>query len=252
MRLIFLLLFILVSCQTPPKSKVSSLKIEDKYPSVVLLQKTAFNVAYYPEYKLPLRVSYELSEEMVRNKRAKRKDKFFADPELKARKISHALPSDYARSGYDRGHMAPSEDFVSNQSLNDETFVMTNMVPQLPGLNRGAWSQLESLVRRWACGEKLILVEVGPIDDGASSKLPTGVVIPKRFYKVILDKTPPEKAIAFVYSQADSKATPQEKAMSVSELEALTKIAYLEGEVVDKNVKSTSDISKWAEKDCSR
>lgn len=252
MRLIFLLLVVLVSCQTPPKPKVPSPRIDDRYPSLVLLKKTAFNIFYYPEYKLPLRVSYELSEEMVRTKAAKRKDKFFADPELKMRKVSYALPTDYLRSGYDRGHMAPSEDFVLNQSLNDETFVMSNMAPQLPGLNRGAWSQLEALVRRWACGEKLILVEVGPIDDGNLQRLPSGVVIPNRFYKVILDKTPPVKAIAFVYSQADSKASPREKAMSVSELEKLTKVAYFEGENLNGNVKSTSDISKWAEKDCSR
>lgn len=250
MRLILLIFIVLVSCQTPPKPEVASPKIKDRYPSVVRLQKTAFSIAYYPEYKLPLRVSYELSEEMIRNKSAKRKDRFFADPELKARKIAYALPNDYMKSGYDRGHMAPSEDFAFDQALNDETFVMTNMAPQLPGLNRGAWSRLESLVRRWACGEKVVLIEVGPIDDGASSRLPSGVVIPKRFYKVILDKTPPLKSIAFVYNQADFKASPQEKAMTVSDLEALTGVAYFEGENLNKNVKTTSDINKWAEKDC--
>lgn len=252
MRLIILIFLILVSCQTPQKPKVVSPKIQEKYPSSVQLQKKAFSIVYYPEHKLPLRVRYELSEKMVRNKNAKRKDKFFADPELKARKIPQALPTDYAKSGYDRGHMAPSEDFILDQALNDETFVMTNMAPQLPGLNRGAWAQLEALVRRWACGEKLILIEVGPIDDGEAAKLSSGVVIPQRFYKVVLDKTPPVKSIAFVYSQADSKALPQEKAMSVLELEAMTKVTYFEGEALDGNVKNSSDIGKWAEKDCGR
>ena len=252
MRLIFLIFLFLISCQTPQKTKTVLPVMAEKYPSSIRLQKTALHIDYYPEYKIPLRVRYKLTEEMVRNKNAKRKDKFFADPELKARKVPHALPTDYVRTGYDRGHMAPSEDFISDQALNDETFVMTNMAPQVPGLNRGAWAQLEALVRRWACGEKFLVVEVGPIDEVGLSKLPSGVVVPKRFYKVVLDKTPPVKAIAFIYSQGDFKVSPAEKSMSVSDLETLTKVAYLEGEVLDGNVKSTSDISKWAEKDCSR
>ncbi|QYO65411.1 DNA/RNA non-specific endonuclease [Leptolyngbya sp. 7M] len=59
---------------------------------------------------------------------------------------------DYSGSGYDRGHMVPSADRFGNARLNEETFMMTNIVPQTPALNQYPWQKLESharsLVRR--------------------------------------------------------------------------------------------------------
>jgi endonuclease G len=55
---------------------------------------------------------------------------------------------DYARSGYDRGHLVPAEDFAYSDSLQAITFSYYNCVPQTPRLNRGKWKVYEEQVRR--------------------------------------------------------------------------------------------------------
>ena len=44
---------------------------------------------------------------------------------------------DYFRSGYDRGHMVPAADAKSSQDAMDETFLLSNIAPQVGvGFNR--------------------------------------------------------------------------------------------------------------------
>lgn len=57
---------------------------------------------------------------------------------------------DYSGSGYDRGHMVPSADRFSNPKLNEETFMMTNIVPQTGALNQYPWHELEKYARSLA------------------------------------------------------------------------------------------------------
>ncbi len=69
-------------------------------------------------------------------------------------------PNDYTGSGYDRGHIAPSADRTRNEGHiapsadrtrnevdNSATFLMSNMMPQVPELNRGVWGDLEEYCR---------------------------------------------------------------------------------------------------------
>jgi len=54
---------------------------------------------------------------------------------------------DYAGSGYDRGHMVPAADRFADEARMNETFLMTNIVPQTDDLNQFVWNKLESYVR---------------------------------------------------------------------------------------------------------
>jgi DNA/RNA endonuclease G (NUC1) len=74
--------------------------------------------------------------------------KFKPDPELAG--LPRAELSDYKGSGFDRGHMAPAGDFKNSQPLMDQSFYLSNMVPQ-HGLtfNRGIWAELEGRTRDW-------------------------------------------------------------------------------------------------------
>ncbi len=54
---------------------------------------------------------------------------------------------DYSGSGYDRGHLVPSADRFANKKLNNETFYLTNIMPQTPALNQKPWEKLESEIR---------------------------------------------------------------------------------------------------------
>ncbi|HQU91582.1 MAG TPA: DNA/RNA non-specific endonuclease, partial [Pyrinomonadaceae bacterium] len=57
---------------------------------------------------------------------------------------------DYSGSGYDRGHMVPSADRFANPRLNEETFMMSNIVPQTGALNQFPWNDFEMYVRSQA------------------------------------------------------------------------------------------------------
>jgi endonuclease G len=51
--------------------------------------------------------------------------------------LFRAYTKDYTGSGYDRGHMSPAADALRSQQAMDETFLMTNIAPQIgPGFNR--------------------------------------------------------------------------------------------------------------------
>lgn len=68
--------------------------------------------------------------------------------------VSHPLATanhrDYSRSGYDRGHMCPALDRSGDLLAMRSTFVMSNIAPQAPSLNRGAWKKTELFCRNAA------------------------------------------------------------------------------------------------------
>ena len=61
---------------------------------------------------------------------------------------------DYTHSGFDRGHLCNSEDRTSSYSLNVETFLMSNMIPQTPELNRGPFKFLEECLTKLYNGNR--------------------------------------------------------------------------------------------------
>lgn len=67
-------------------------------------------------------------------------------PDLRIDVATRAERSDYLHSGYDQGHMTPAADATTEQEMHD-TFLLSNMTPQQPTLNRLAWKMLEIRVR---------------------------------------------------------------------------------------------------------
>ncbi|KAG9084889.1 nuclease, partial [Ceratobasidium sp. UAMH 11750] len=56
---------------------------------------------------------------------------------------------DYFRSGYDRGHMVPAADAKISQEAMNETFLLSNIAPQVgAGFNRHYWAYTEEWCRR--------------------------------------------------------------------------------------------------------
>src|SRR3954463_12227403 len=72
-----------------------------------------------------------------------------------------AALSDYVRSGYDRGHMAPSGD-MPDRDAQQQSFSLANVVPQTPALNRHVWEGIESAVRHLAQRHGELYVVSGP------------------------------------------------------------------------------------------
>jgi endonuclease G len=59
-----------------------------------------------------------------------------------------ASGSDYAKSGYDKGHLVNAEDFAFDCEKERCTFSFYNCIPQHPKLNRGSWKSWESTIRK--------------------------------------------------------------------------------------------------------
>jgi endonuclease G, mitochondrial len=89
--------------------------------------------------------------------------KFQQEPNL-PETAAGAVDRDYAGSGFDRGHQAPSADFKSSADLMADTFFLSNVVPQEGrGFNQNIWRKLEDLVRKLAISRGELYVITGPI-----------------------------------------------------------------------------------------
>lgn len=143
--------------------------------------------------QLPFWVAYELSPEETRGE-ARRNSSFKQDPRLK----NGPVHANYTHSGFDRGHMKPAADSKSSQKRMDASFLMSNVAPQTPALNRGSWKQLEASVRTWAEAYGAIHVVCGP-GGGSLGKLSQGHVdIPDTFWKAILRTSPDTVCAAYL------------------------------------------------------
>jgi len=156
-----------------------------------LLDKPQFVVAYIRSKGTANWVSWHLS--MAWKGTAVRKDDFKPDDTLPSSwyKIK---TTDYTNSGFDRGHLCPSDDRDFSQEDNDMTFLMTNIIPQSPSLNRGMWSALEDYCRKVAAAGNELYIVAGVLDQGGSGSnggttktLADGkITVPAYVWKMIL------------------------------------------------------------------
>ena len=142
---------------------------------------------------------------------------FHADPALPPGE--RAELSDYARSGFDRGHMAPAGD-MPDAEAQQESFTLANMVPQAPKLNRGVWEGIESAVRTMAQRRGELYVVTGPIFKGGELATVGHVVVPTYTFKAVLDPRS-RGAAAYVAENTDEAAW---TAVSIAQLTRLTGI----------------------------
>lgn len=91
---------------------------------------------------------------------------------------------DYSGSGFDRGHIVPSADRLADERLNEQTFLMTNIVPQTKALNQFPWQKLESYARSLARRGDTIYQIAGVYGDAGN--LRGRVTIPTNCWKVIV------------------------------------------------------------------
>lgn len=157
-----------------------------------LLIREGYAVLYSDKYKVPLWSQEQLDANVLATGKIPRKDKFARDPDLPK---DSAKPSDYAKSGYDQGHMTPCGD-VSWPSVwhpenpikaQNETFYMSNMVPQSGDLNRQMWRLLEDAVRDATSKYTLIQVITGPVFGKNPKTIGKGKVsVPAKVYKIVV------------------------------------------------------------------
>jgi endonuclease G len=180
------------------------------------------------------------------NSTIKRSNKFIIDPLVKT---GSADNSDYAGSGYDKGHLAPAGDMGWSATSMKESFYYSNMSPQVPSFNRGVWKRVEELVRAWANEYKSVYIVTGPV---LTNGLPTighdKVSVPKYFYKVILEyNASGTKGIGFVIPNAASQESLQRYAVSIDSVEKITGIDFfpLLPDKQEKAIESNLNVNEW-------
>ncbi|KAH7889958.1 hypothetical protein F5I97DRAFT_1924468 [Phlebopus sp. FC_14] len=114
-----------------------------------------------------------------------------------------AKQQDYFRSGYDRGHMVPAADAKMSQEAMDETFLLSNIAPQVGvGFNRHYWAYVEDWCRRLTGSFADVYVFTIPLylphkDPDGKWRVthevigtPPNVSVPTHFAKVVLASRP--------------------------------------------------------------
>jgi endonuclease G len=183
-----------------------------------------FTLSYDEDHEQAEWVAYELTRDRLNEKWAERPNTFRPDPDVRT---ESATPRDYNGSGYDRGHLCAAADMAFDAAAIDETFLMSNMSPQVPAFNGGVWRELEECARDWARKFKRVYVATGPV----LTQTPLGAVgfskvtVPAAYYKVLYA---PEqhKAIAFVMPNELSAKPVMDYAVSIDEVEKLTGLDF--------------------------
>lgn len=91
---------------------------------------------------------------------------------------------DYSGSGLDRGHLVPSADRFADRKQNEQTFYLSNIVPQTKDLNQFPWEKLESYARYLARRGSDIYTIAGVYGD--KGRLRRKVTIPTNCWKILL------------------------------------------------------------------
>lgn len=192
-----------------------------------VLRNDGYLVGYSDLRLNPVWVSYQIEPLSFEQKKRdyKRPSRFDSD----WRTVWRVEPDDYKKSGYDRGHMAPNYAVsrLYGREAQLETFVMTNISPQKPNLNRKIWQRLEeAAMDHFTAQFKHIYVLTGPVFDSEVERLDSWVEIPDSFYKIFVALDNQGQAInmlGFLIPQTVRGSEPLTKyIVPVDEIEAKT------------------------------
>ncbi|WP_255673943.1 DNA/RNA non-specific endonuclease [Komagataeibacter sp. FNDCF1] len=188
-------------------------------PQTQVLCSTKFAVLYSGLAREPLWSAEHLDTAMVRAAMSTPREGEF-HPDTRIPPGSRAELEDYVRSGFDRGHMTPSGDMPDRQTQ-EETFALSNIVPQRATLNREKWAMIESGLRRLTLREGELYVVTGPAFH-ASTLAAIGadrVLVPTSTWKAIYS---PRRQQTGVYVCHNVTRNPGCSHVSVTELTRMT------------------------------
>ena len=211
-----------------------------------MLHYPGFDVFFSNRHRQPYYSAWILTPEHAADKSVARSDNFRPDPNVP----NSPQLSDYKRSGYDRGHMAPSADFRYSAEAQSATFFLTNMSPQHNNLNGRAWANLEEQCRNWALRDSSIVIIAGPIlSDYLTQTIGENrITVPDRYFKVVYAPyANPPRAIGFIMPNQTVPGGVQASAVSVDEVEAVTGFDFFSAlpDELEDQIESRADYSVW-------
>ena len=148
---------------------------------------------------------------------------------------SYRSSSSGGTNNYSRGHLLPSNSRQSTVTMNEQTFLSVNLVPQIQdGFNGGVWMYLEAALQSLSSNDDLYVVTGTALQKGSNEEIGTmartydrngkEIAVPRYFYKVVLkvnSATNPTSAstIGFWFTNKSHSAGYESFAVSVDEIE---------------------------------
>lgn len=192
-----LLIFIsllLVSCSSPTSSenKTDNVNInvalgiptDSDTTDDYLIFRSQYVLSYNKNRNVANWVSWELNKDWFGDV-SRYSGNFITDTTLPAGyyRVKH---SDYTNSGFDRGHLVMSEERTKTVEDNKATFILTNILPQTPDLNRGVWLNFENYCNSLALDDnKELFIIAGGIFHSQNS-INGLVAIPDSCFKIVV------------------------------------------------------------------
>ncbi|AQH05553.1 endonuclease (plasmid) [Burkholderia sp. KK1] len=183
-----------------------------------------FAVMFSGLSRTPLWSAEHLTADRVeRAWRLPREDSFHAEPRLPSEDRSELR--DFVRSGEDRGHLSPNEDFDTPEAQ-FESFSLANVIPQNADSNRKLWADIERSVRKLARKRGELYVITGPLFTGGTLQQLNGrVLVPVRLFKLVYD---PRSGKGAAYVAANEPGYDY-STMSIAGLERISGISFFPG-----------------------
>jgi len=167
-------------------------------PNVALSKPIIFRENYVISYdertRNPRWVFEKITAEDLGGDADRKECDFKSDPEVHDN--FRAKNMDFKGSGYDRGHLAAAANHSSSPNVMNETFLLSNISPQHPALNRKLWNKLECYTRSLVKHNDAVYVCSGPLflpkEQGGKLYIryqvlgQTQVAVPTHFFKILL------------------------------------------------------------------
>ena len=181
-------------------------------------------------------------------------DPFQEDPDLPEQ--YRTTLTDYRGSGYDRGHICPSADRLYSKEVNEQTYYLSNMQPQINGFNAGVWLTMENTLRnKWNTStyrDVLYVCKGGTIDKSnqiATYTSNSHLIVPKYFFAAVLAvKNGQYHALGLWFEHKANRDTNlRSYAVTIDQLEQLTGIDFFCNlpDDTETTVESKLDLNWW-------
>lgn len=193
---------------------------------VRLLANTGYVAGYSDALGNPLWVAYRVRD-MDTHAVPPRPDEFVVD----ARTVSRITPAVYTNSGFDRGHLAPNHAIALRHGpkAQEETFLMSNIIPQKHGLNAGLWKALEQKIAGNYPGRfGEVWVIAGPVFGGQPAWLQRRVAVPEACFMILVDESGGRvRASAYLFPQEPPTGDLNDYLVAIDEIERRTGLDFL-------------------------
>lgn len=212
----------------------------------VIIRHQYYTLSYNEDHEQAEWVAYELKPTYIKNNDFKRPF-FIKDTKVKS---GSADWRNYKNTSYDKGHLCPAGDMEFNLDAYNETFLTSNISPQVHAFNSGIWNKLEQKVRYWTVKYDGIYVVTGGV---LSSRLKSigseNVSVPQYFYKILYTNYEKKaKMIGFLIPNEKSNKPLYQFVVSVDEIEKLTGIDFFPqlNDKIEAQLESNQSYKDWS------